>query len=70
MDDLHGVFRAAVERLELAPGWTVETATDWAWARVQPGAFDQLVTERGWDPDDYADRCARSVLAELVRPAP
>ena len=48
MDDLHGVFRAAVERVELAPGWTVDSATDWAWARVQPSGFDHLVGERGW----------------------
>jgi len=69
MDDLHGVFRAAVERLELAAGWTVDTATDWAWARVQPGGFDHLVSERGWDAGEYADRVTRSIVGELVRPA-
>ena len=74
MDDLHAVFGAAVGRLDdaglLAPGWTAERATDWAWARVQPGGFEHLVAERGWDAEEYADRCTRSLLGELVRPAP
>ncbi len=70
MDDLHGVFRAAIERVELAPGWTVDSATDWAWARVQPSGFDHLVGERGWAAEEYADRTTRSILRELVRPAP
>ena len=65
-DDLHDQIRAAIERVELAPGGTVRTAADWAWARVQPGGFDHLVVERGWSADEYADRVARSVLAELV----
>jgi AcrR family transcriptional regulator len=68
MDDLHAQLRAAVARIELAPGWTVDTATDWAWARVQPGPFEQLVAERGWSADEYADRVARSVLSEIVSP--
>jgi AcrR family transcriptional regulator len=70
MDDLHGVFRAAIERVELTPGWTVDSATDWAWARVQPSGFDHLVGERGWAAEEYADRTTRSILRELVRPAP
>jgi AcrR family transcriptional regulator len=74
MDDLHTQFALAIGRLaaedRLAPGWTVETATDWAWARSHLTGWQQLVRERGWDADVYAERCARSVLAELVRPAP
>jgi len=66
MDDLHEQIRAAVARVDLAPGWTAETAADWTWARVQPGPFDQLVNERGWSTEEYADRVTRSVLAELV----
>jgi AcrR family transcriptional regulator len=66
MDDLHDQLRAAIERVDLAPSWTVADATDWAWARVQPAAFDQLVNERGWSAEDYADRVTRSVLAELL----
>jgi AcrR family transcriptional regulator len=68
MDDLREQLRAAVARVELAPGWTVSTATDWAWARIQPGPFEQLVIERGWSPEDYADRVTRSLLSEIVPP--
>ena len=70
MDDLHAVFRAAFERVELAPGWTVDTATDWAWARVQPSAWAHLVGERGWDAGEFAERTTRSILGEVVRSAP
>jgi AcrR family transcriptional regulator len=74
MDDLHDQFAHAIGRLaaenRLAPGWSAETATDWAWARCHLTGWQHLVKERGWDPEHYADRCARSVLAELVRPAP
>jgi AcrR family transcriptional regulator len=74
MEDLHAVFGEAVARVaeagRLAPGWTPEAATDWAWARCQPSGWDHVVTERGWNPEAYAERCARSVLAEIVRPAP
>ena len=70
MDDLHDQLGAAVARVDLAPGWTVDTATDWAWARVQPGLFEQLVTERGWRAEEYADRVTRSVPSEIVLPQP
>jgi len=74
MDDLHDQLGDAVARVAeaglLAPGWTAATATDWAWGRVQPAGFDHLVGARGWSAEEYADRCARSVLAELVRPEP
>ena len=69
MDDLHEQLGAALARVELAPGWTVETATDWAWARVQPAGFDHLVSGRGWSAEEYAERVTRSVMAEIVRPA-
>jgi AcrR family transcriptional regulator len=66
MDDLHAVFRAAVARVPLAPGWTVETATDWAWSRCHLTGYQQLVVERGWDPEDYAERTVGGVLADLL----
>jgi AcrR family transcriptional regulator len=73
MDDLHDQVGAAVARVAgaglLAPGWTAATATDWAWARVQPSGFDQLVGGRGWAAEEYADRVIRSLLAEIVRTA-
>ena len=70
MTELHEAFRLALERIaakgRLAPGWTGETAADWAWARVQPGSWAALVGMRGWDPREYIERTVGSLLAELV----
>jgi AcrR family transcriptional regulator len=66
MGELREAFRVAVERLELAPGWTVDTAADWAWARCQPSSWRHLVQERGWDPGEYARRTTASVLGEIL----
>ena len=66
MDALHATFRAAVERVELADGWTVDTAADWIWARTHLTAYEQLVGERGWAPAEYTERVTRSVLAEVL----
>jgi AcrR family transcriptional regulator len=74
MGDLRELFAAAVGRLRddgrLAEGWTVRDATDWVWARAQPATFDHLVGDRAWSPRDYAERAVRSILAEVVSPAP
>ena len=73
MEDLRRAFRDAVERVEragrLAPGWTVAAATDWIWARSHVATWEHLVVERGWDATDYADRCVRSILGEVLTPA-
>jgi AcrR family transcriptional regulator len=73
MEDLRRAFRDAVERVEragrLAPGWTVAAASDWIWARSHVASWEHLVVERGWDATDYADRCVRSILAEVLTPA-
>jgi AcrR family transcriptional regulator len=65
MAELHAVLARAVERVELAPGWTPETAADWIWARVQPSAYAHLVGERGWTHAQFTDRTVASLLAEL-----
>jgi AcrR family transcriptional regulator len=73
MTELREAFRLALERIaaegRLAPAWTGETAADWAWARVQPGSWAALVGMRGWDPREYTERTAGSLLAELVTAA-
>ncbi|HSL01305.1 MAG TPA: TetR/AcrR family transcriptional regulator [Rubrobacteraceae bacterium] len=70
MDDLWQAFRMAVERVEiegrLAEGWTVETATDWMWARAHLTTWRHLVGERGWSPEDYEERSVRSILNEIL----
>jgi AcrR family transcriptional regulator len=65
MGELRTSFGHAVQRVALAPGWTVETATDWIWSRLQPSAYAQLVDERGWTPQAFTFRTIGSVLAEV-----
>jgi AcrR family transcriptional regulator len=66
MGELREAFRFATGRLELTPGWTADTAADWAWARVQPSNWRHLVDERGWAAGDYVDRAVASIRAELT----
>jgi AcrR family transcriptional regulator len=72
MGDLHDALRTAVEHAEaggrLAEGWTVAAATDWVWARSQPGAYQHLVAERGWRPEDYVERAVASILSDVIAP--
>jgi AcrR family transcriptional regulator len=72
MGDLRDAFRTAVDHVEadgrLAAGWTAPAATDWVWARSQPGAWQHLVVERGWPAEDYIERSVGSILAEVVAP--
>jgi hypothetical protein len=74
MGDLREAIRLAVEPVaeagRLAPGWSVEGATDWIWARVQPTAWQHLVGERGWSPAEYDERLIESILGEVVAPSP
>ena len=70
MDDLREAFRFALQRVDdearLAPGWTVDTAADWASAHVQPSNWAHLVDIRGWSPAEYTECTVRSLLTELV----
>jgi AcrR family transcriptional regulator len=72
MADLHQQIRLAVERVgregRLADGWTVQTATDWVWARCNLSAWQHLVGERGWSAAAYAERAVRSILADVTTP--
>ena len=70
MGELREGYRMALERVadagRLAPGWTVDAAADWAWARVLPSTWAHLVDMRGWDPGSYTERTVGSLLTELV----
>jgi AcrR family transcriptional regulator len=66
MGELRAALRRSLERVDLAPGWTVDEAADWAWSRIQPTTFQHLVGERGWTPDEYAERTVSSLLRELT----
>jgi AcrR family transcriptional regulator len=70
MGELHDILRKAVGRLALADGWSVDTATDWVWARIQPSTYQHLVNERGWPAQRYTERTVESLTSELTaRPA-
>jgi AcrR family transcriptional regulator len=66
MGELRAALRIALDRVELAPGWTVDQAADWAWSRIQPSTWQHLVGERGWTPEEYGERTVRSLLGELL----
>jgi AcrR family transcriptional regulator len=70
MGELHQVLLRAVARVDLAPGWTVPTATDWVWARVQPSTDAHQVGERGWAHADYVERTVTTLLREISRSSP
>ena len=40
--------RGSTEAGRLAPGWTVDTAADWVYARSHVSTWQHLVVDRGW----------------------
>src|SRR3954451_12251263 len=56
MEELREALRIALDRLArrdaLAAGWSVDTAADWAWSRIQPSTWRHLVGERRWTPEE------------------
>jgi AcrR family transcriptional regulator len=73
MGDIHEAFRLAVARVKedgrLAPGWAVDTAADWVYARGHVSTWQHLVVDRGWPARDYVERMVASIMAEVVAPA-
>jgi AcrR family transcriptional regulator len=69
MDDLWRALRIPLERIQaqdgLADGWTLDRATDWLWAQVQPANYEYLVAVRGWTSSQFAERAA-SAAAEVT----
>lgn len=43
---------------QLAEPWTVDTAADLLWALMGVELLEDLVEDRGWSEDDYAERLA------------
>ena len=73
MDDIHEAFRLAVARVgeagRLAPGWTIDTAADWVYARSHVSTWQHLVADRGWPAREYVERTIASIMAEVVASA-
>ncbi|WP_433247119.1 TetR/AcrR family transcriptional regulator [Actinomadura nitritigenes] len=62
--------RALIARLDaegvLAPGWTVETATDMLLALISNGVSETLLVDRGWTPEQIGDHMARLLHSTFV----
>ena len=62
--------RRLAERLahehRLAPGWTVASATDMLWALISTEPLERLLADRGWPPQQYAERFARLLRSTFV----
>jgi AcrR family transcriptional regulator len=73
MDAWRETLRISIAALRdaglLRPGWTVNRATDWVWARTQPANYDYLVRHRRWPARAMTDRTIRSIVAELTTEA-
>jgi hypothetical protein len=67
--------RLLAERLahehQLAPGWTMDSATDMLWALISTEPLERLLVDRGWPSQQYAQRSARLLRSpsSLHRPA-
>ena len=68
MRRLHSRFGDAIARVELSPGWTIDTATDWVWARLHPSAYAHLVEGCGWTHAHFTEWSVGSLLSELTEP--
>ena len=70
MNDWWAGIRIAIQRLadagQLAPGWDVDTATDWVWASVHPTTYHHLVTERHWTATDTSKRITDTLTRDLL----
>ena len=62
--------RRAMARLQqeglLAEGWTVDEATDFAWALLSLHTYEHLVVERGWSLEQFVDRLRTMLFKVLV----
>jgi AcrR family transcriptional regulator len=69
--EFHANQRAIVETLAeigaLAPGLTVERATDILWTLNHPTVWLLLTRERGWTAEDYEHWLADAASAQLLR---
>ena len=65
--------RRLAERLAhkqcLAPGWTVDSATDMLWALIATEPLERLLVDRGWTPQQYAERFAQLLRSTFVAPS-
>ena len=53
----------------LAPGWSVTSATDMLWALIATEPLERLLVDRGWPPQQYAERFAQLLRSTFVSPS-
>jgi AcrR family transcriptional regulator len=62
------IVQSLAEKKALAPGLTVERATDILWTINHPNLWQLLAGERGWTPEEYEQWCADTACSQLLRP--
>lgn len=66
----HETNRALITRLDeegvLAPGWTVDTATDMLLALISNGVTGTLLDDRGWTPEQIGEHMALLLRSTFV----
>ena len=55
---------------ELAPGWTVDSATRCFWAVTSQRVWDDLVMDQGWSTDRYRHHVTALLERSLLVPTP
>jgi AcrR family transcriptional regulator len=72
MARLHRGLLALMQRLQserrLARGWTPQAAADWCYHLVHMDAWQHLVVERGWKPQEVIQRTLATLKAALMTP--
>ncbi len=64
--DLRTVAESLAEKQALAPGTTVDQATDLLWALGAAEMYRLLVVERGWPPDRYEEWLTSMLIHSLL----
>ena len=66
-EDHRRIIQRIADEGDLAPGWTVESATDLFYTSTLPWAWDELVIGRGWSLDRYRDEMTRLLSRAFLR---
>ena len=66
LHDLQAVAASLATKQALAPGLTVDQATDLLWALGAAEMYRLLVSERGWLPEQYEAWLAPALIHSLL----
>lgn len=68
LHDLRAVAESLAGKRALAPGLSVERATDLLWALGAAEMYRLLVSERSWSPQQYEEWLAAALMQSLLNP--